>query len=249
MTLGIKSVFISLQYARQRYRAELSKNCPRGGSAGRARKVPPGEPARSAAPRRVRARVSPAAATARKLRRRRDCANSRASCYTAVGFRQSRYRLYIPARGPFSTSYLLSHLYEETQCAAESGSRGICQSAAPGAFPRSEIKPLARSKYRRRPRGAPRAGIRSPGGIFRKGQFCSSAFRRSRESIMIWPVQDRQWRNSMNTLLHCLPIQTANTPQLPRTPFPVSPFFVPGTKAVAAGARGFRTKAARRRVN
>jgi len=37
-----------------------------------------------------------------------------------------------------------------------------------------------------------------------------------RESIMIWPVQDQQWRNSINTLLHCLPIQTANTPQLPR---------------------------------
>jgi len=47
------------------YRAELAKNCPRGGSAGRVRKVPPGEPVRSTASLRGRARVSPAAATAR----------------------------------------------------------------------------------------------------------------------------------------------------------------------------------------
>jgi len=42
------------------FMAELAKN----GSAGRVRKIPPGEPARSTVPRRVRASVSPAAATA-----------------------------------------------------------------------------------------------------------------------------------------------------------------------------------------
>jgi len=71
--------------------------------------------------------------------------------------------------------------------------------------------------------------------------------------MIIWPVQHQQWRNSINTPLHCLPTQTANKPQLPRTcaetPIPVSPHFVPGTKAVAAGARVFRTKATWRRVD
>jgi len=72
---------------------------------------------------------------------------------------------YIHPRGVrFSRSYLLSHLYEETQCEVESGSRGSCQNAAPSVFPRSELKPLARSKYRRRPRGAPRSWQQFFGG-------------------------------------------------------------------------------------
>jgi hypothetical protein len=45
--------------SRSCYEDELAKNCPRGGSAGRVRKVPPGEPARSTALLRCRARVSP----------------------------------------------------------------------------------------------------------------------------------------------------------------------------------------------
>ena len=56
-------------------RAELAKNVPRGGSAGRVRKIRPGELARSTAPLRGRARVSPAAAKARSLRRRRYALN------------------------------------------------------------------------------------------------------------------------------------------------------------------------------
>ena len=63
------------------YRAELAKICPRGGSAGRVRKVPSGEPARYTAPSRGRSRVSPAAATARSLQRRRDALFPAHLCY------------------------------------------------------------------------------------------------------------------------------------------------------------------------
>jgi len=66
------------------YRAELAKICPRGGSAGRVRKVPPGEPARYTAPSRGRSRVSPAAATARSLQRRRDALFAVHLCYIAL---------------------------------------------------------------------------------------------------------------------------------------------------------------------
>jgi hypothetical protein len=66
------------------YRAEQVKNCPRGGSAGRIRKVPPGEPARSMVPIRGRTELSLAAATARSLRRRRDALNPVHSCYIAL---------------------------------------------------------------------------------------------------------------------------------------------------------------------
>ena len=50
----------------------------------RGRKVPPGEPARSAAPLRGRARVSPAPAVARSLRRRRYALVPLHSCYIAL---------------------------------------------------------------------------------------------------------------------------------------------------------------------
>ena len=52
--------------------------------------------------------------------------------------------------------------------------------------------------------------------FFHKPLVVPKTYYRIRESIMIWPVQDQQWRNPINTLLHCLPIHTANTPQLPR---------------------------------
>jgi len=51
---------------------------------GRVREVPPGEPARSTAPIRGRTRVSPAAATARSLRRRRDALIPVHVCYIAL---------------------------------------------------------------------------------------------------------------------------------------------------------------------
>ena len=59
---------------------------------------------------------------------------------------------------------------------------------------------------------------------------CSPTMSRFAGTVQDLPVQDQQWRNSINTHLHCLPMQTANTPQLPRklsqnsdscfTPFP-----------------------------
>ena len=74
------------------YRVEQAKNYPRGGSAGRVWKVPPGEPARSTAPIRGRMRVSPAAATACSLWRRRDALIPVQVCYIA---QCANYRLFV----------------------------------------------------------------------------------------------------------------------------------------------------------
>jgi hypothetical protein len=63
---------------------QLAKFGPRGGSAGRVRKIKPGKSARSTAPLRGRERVSPAAATARSLQRRCDALIPVHLCYIAL---------------------------------------------------------------------------------------------------------------------------------------------------------------------